>query len=250
MSLLSDLSESEIEDRFYTQGERPVKFMLARLGEARTAFTVRIAGTEQGFTTLLLGVHPEQPMFYFDCSGSRELNRHFLHAEDDLIFIGRPEGIHVQFRCESAHEVLLGGAQAFAAPLPERILRLQRRECFRISLPLSQPLQFHGRLPDGSLLSLPAHDLSLNGIGLSLTEEMAGLENGLHLSRCHLTLPGESKLLFIEDARLCHHTELPPSRTGHRHWRVGLCWGELPHADENRLQRFIARIEHERREHS
>ena len=61
---------------------------------------------------------------------------------------------------------------AFAVPLPKFIVRLQRRDAFRIETPRIRPLEFFGRLPDGRLLKLPAHDISVAGIGLAVYAAM------------------------------------------------------------------------------
>jgi len=243
MSQIAQLSEAEIEDRFHIVGARPIAFLLAGFAREGDQFSVQFG--DDLFLTTVLAALPEKGRLIIDCSGSPEINRRFLASQRNA-FIGRPGGIHVQFASGPAVEMLYGGAQAFQLPLPKYVVRLQRRESFRIETPRAHPLQFIGRLPGGALLSLPVHDISVAGIGLAGANLPDGLFAGLQLPNCHFSLPEDDKELFF-GATLRHLTE-QPSRAGIRQWRLGLQFDDLPPATQNRIQRYIDRLERERRE--
>lgn len=243
MSQIAQLSEAEIEERFHITGERPVAFMLAGFAREGEQFSVHFGG-EQFITTLLVAM-PEKGQLIIDCSGSQDSNRRFLASRRN-VFIGRPGGIHVQFETGPATEMLYGGAQAFSVALPKYLVRLQRRESFRIETPRAKPLQFFGRLPGGELLNLPAHDISVAGIGLSAAMVPVGAAVGQVLENCRFSLPEEKHDLFFS-ATICHLSELQ-GRAGISQWRIGLQFNKLPVTEENRIQRYIARVEHERNE--
>lgn len=243
MSRLTQLSEAEIEARFHITGQRPVQFLLAGLAEQGEQFAVQFNRGEDHLLTLLLAAPPESGQLIFDCSGSPEINRRFLASEHN-VFMGRPGGIQVQFSCGRANEVLYAGARAFAVALPKFVLRLQRREHFRIETPHVRPLQFFGRLPSGALLNQPAHDISSAGIGLTAAAPPDWIAPGLALGNSHFTLPDDKLALFV-DAVVRHMTE-QRGRTGGRQWRIGLEFIKLGRAEEHRIQRYIAKVEHER----
>ncbi|UCV09073.1 flagellar brake protein [Dechloromonas denitrificans] len=245
MTQIALLSEAEIEERYHVTGARPVAFMLAGFVRDGDSFTVQLEG--DFFPTKLLAVLPEKGQLIFDCSGSPETNRRLLQSKDN-VFIGRPGGIHVQFSTGAAVEVVHERAAAFAAPLPKFLVRLQRRESFRAQTPLTRPLQFFGRLPDGKLLNLPTHDISVTGIGLSASELPEDLTIGMVLPNCHFALPEETQELFCS-ATICNLSERK-SRSGGLQWHVGLRFNDLPPAAENRIQRYIDKLERERRERS
>lgn len=246
MTQIAQLSEAEIEDRFHIVGTRPVAFLLAGYVREGTQFSVQFRGDSQMFLTRLLAVQVEQGKFIFDCSGSPEVNRAFLNSER-AVFVGRPDNIHVQFTIGAASETTLSGGKAFIARLPEHVVRLQRREAFRIETPRVKPLQFYGRLPDGNLLNLPAHDISVAGIGLNATSlPELELVPGMRLSPCRFVLPDDPHDLHFS-ATLAHVTE-QESRSGQRHWRIGLRFDKLTPVEEARIQRYIVRVERERHE--
>ena len=245
MTQIAQLSEAEIEARFQIAGERPVAFMLAGLARDADQFSVQFQPSGEMFLTTLLAVQPAKGLFFFDCSGSTETNRRLLQSERN-VFVGRPGGIHVQFSIGRASEVIYGGAKAFSAALPKALIRLQRRESFRIQMPRARLVQFHGRLPDGGLLSLPLYDLSVTGVGLIGPQVPDGLTSGLVLPNCHFHLPEDEQELFFS-ATLRHMSERE-NRFGAKSWHVGLQFNDLPVSAQNRIQRYIDRVERERRE--
>ncbi|HLO62306.1 MAG TPA: flagellar regulator YcgR PilZN domain-containing protein [Azonexus sp.] len=242
MSQIAQLSEAEIEERFQVSGARPVGFMLSGFARDGDRFSVHFGG--ELFLTTLLAAHHDKGLI-FDCSGSAELNRRFLASERN-VFVGRPGGIHVQFATGRAQETLFSGSQAFVAALPKTVVRLQRRDSFRIETPRARPLSFFGRLPGGTLLNQPGHDISVAGIGLSTGILPDGLVPGTQLENCRFALPGDEHDLHCS-ATLRHVTELE-GRGGQRQWRLGLQFDDLPPAEQNRIQRYIARVERERNE--
>jgi len=243
MSQLAQLSEAEIEERFHITGQTAVRFMLAAFVRERESFSVQF-GSEM-FLSTLLAVQPEKGRLIIDCSGSPETNRSFLDSERN-VFVGRPGGIQVHFTTGQAAEIDFEGAKAFAVKLPTVLVRLQRREYFRIETPRVRPLEFFARLPGGDLLTLPVHDISVSGIALTAMALPNGLDIGMTLANCRFSLPEEASDLFFS-AIVRHLSELE-ARSGNRQWRLGLQFEKMPVNDANRIQRYIVRVEHERRE--
>ena len=247
MSQIAQLSEAEIEERFHITGTRPVAFMLSSFVKEREAFSVMFQAGQEMYLTTLLAVKPEKGLFIFDCSGSAETNRKLLASERN-VFVGRPDGIRVQFTTGAVSELVFAGSKAFAVALPKFVVRLQRREFFRIATPRAKPLQFFGRLSEGGALQpslqLSLHDISVAGAGLTAASLPDGLASGQVLENCHFSLPGDDRDLFF-DATLNHVSE-HEVRPGIRQWRFGIAFKKLPINDENRIQRYIGRLERER----
>ena len=244
MSALVRLSESEFEERVQITGQRPIQFLLAGLAEHHAPFTIHLQPGEAHFNTMLLAAPPESGKLIFDCSGSQDMNRHVLMTEH-LGFAGRPGGIQIQFSTARATEVIHAGARAFSVGLPKFVLRLQRRESFRIETPISRPLRFRSMLPSGNRLELVTHDISCAGIGLTATSLPDELAIGLTLAQCAFALP-EEKHDFLVSCTVRHITEQATRNS--QQWRIGLAFETLPFAEESRIQRYIARVEHERHE--
>jgi len=244
MSQIAQLSEAEIEEKFHITGTRPVAFLLGGYVRTNDQFSVSFGGEDMMLTTLL-HVQPERNLLVFDCSGSDDINRRFQQSVRN-VFAGRPGGIHVQFTTGRASEMIYGGSKAFSVALPKHVVRLQRRDTFRIETPRGKPLQFFGRLASGNLLTLPVHDISVAGLGMTALSLQDGLAPGDRLENCHFALPEDEHELFF--SATVRHITAQIGRTGVQQWRIGLHFENMPGVEENRIQRYIARVERERHE--
>ncbi len=245
MTQIDQMTNAEIDERFRVSGAKPVAFLLGGYAKTREAFSVHFNHGEDMFLTTLLEVQAEKGRLVFDCSGSAESNRRIV-LSDKVTFGGNPGGVPVHFSTGMVNETTFEGGKAFSVALPEYVIRLQRRENFRIETPRVNPLVLFARLPNGQLIKLPVHDISVGGIGVDAPELPEGLDLGVTMPNCHFSLPGDNKdLFFSATVRNYHQYE---SRTGHRMYRIGFQFNDLSTSDENRIQRYIAKVERERHE--
>ncbi len=234
----------EIEERFHITGRRAIAFMLAGYVRDGEQFTVLFG--DKLFATMLLDVDVAGDRLIFDFSGAETLNHALLRAERCRL-AARPGGIHVHFDVGRVSEIEYEGRPAFAVALPTAIARLQRRESFRIATPVLNPVRFFVSRSDGKELEFSACDISVTGIGL-LTTAAPDLLSGELLERCRIRLPDDSQELHM--AARVQHINACESRVGESQWRIGVHFLNLSTAFENRLQRYIARLERERNEYT
>lgn len=150
---------------------------------------------------------------------------------------------------------LYQGAQAFIAPAPRRIHKLQRREFFRVTIPATKPLycRFDIDVPPPFGKGAPVThstrnrvlDLSLGGLLL----EMQDLENYMPKPRaqvgpCRVDLPEEGTITF--DLLFCH-VQTSEDRRGHVIRKVGAQFRGLSQADQKRLYPYVLQLEREQR---
>jgi len=245
MSQLDQMSDKDIEERYSIRGEKPVAFMLGGFTKTREAFSVHFHGGDEMFLTTLLAVQADRGRLIFDCSGSVDTNKRFLLSEKSF-FRGHPGGVPVHFSTGKASELNFEGDKAFSVPLPDHIVRLQRREHFRIETPRVNPLILFARMADGRLLKLPVHDISVGGAGVDAPELPEGVDLGAVLPSCHFALPGDGKELYFS-ATVRNYRDFE-TRVGQRGWRIGVQFDGLSMADQSRIQRYIAKVERERHE--
>lgn len=247
MAQLAQLSEEEIEKRFHITGRMAVLFSLGEYVHHSEQFTVHFNGGRESFLTYLLSANPETDEIIVDVSGSPEINARFLQSERN-VFVARPEGVSVQFAAGQPRRVDFDGDDAFALPLPKFIIRLQRRDYFRITTPRGKPIKLSLRLPDkGGTAAYPLHDLSVAGCGLNAGALPPGLEAGFRIADCRFVLPDSHETLVSTPAVVRHATAVS-SQPGPNRFRIGLQFGNLERTLEHRIQRYIVQVEHERRE--
>lgn len=241
------MSDDEIDERFRIEGRTAIQFTLNQLIDKRENFTAVFGGGDESFITTLLAVWPQSGLLVVDRSGSPEANARFLKS-DHVVFAARPEGVRIQFTGRQPRLIDYDGDEALAVTLPDHIIRLQRRDNFRIETPRVRPALFRGRLNGGSL-ELPLHNLSVGGCCVTASQSIDGLETGKVFENCRLVLPEPEKVELSLGAEVRHLSEIE-ARAGARQWRVGLQFIGASAAAEIRIQRYIARIEHDRRERS
>ncbi|BCL75781.1 flagellar brake protein YcgR [Jeongeupia sp. HS-3] len=194
-------------------------------------------------TTRILEVDVKARRFRFDWAGQEALNR-ALQASPRNVFVALPDGVKVQFVCEAPVIVQHEGSPAFEAALPTQLVKLQRREFFRLTTPIVTPYRCHTQLPDGSPVSFNLHDLSLGGVGLWAGSVNVGLLTRGDILR-QATLELGAGVTFQTDlsVRGVRTVLLPQGEQP----LLGCQFLSLPRSAEAALQRQIALLERERR---
>ncbi len=241
-SLMTDTQNDDELERCTLSGRREILFQLRSLIRQSERISVSFDEGRQSFLTVLIEVSEKQDELYFDIGGSEETNRAFLKSER-CQFAGVVGGIRIQFTGRFPRITTLGGERVFAMALPKTLLRLQRRDAFRLRLPTSKPYfcRIHRGSPEE--IALPVYDISVIGLGIQVAEKPA-LEPLEKLDNCRIDLR-ESGMLTV-NLEICY-VMATESRTNKSIWHIGCKFIKLSPLNEMLIQRFMARIETERR---
>lgn len=152
-------------------------------------------GNENNFI-LTTVMSADQKGLYLEQGPNNEENQN-VTGSNRLIFVSTHAHVKVQFFANHASSVVYQGYPAFYLLLPDSLYRLQRREYFRLSTPLDQPLRCSIAAENPSekrLYELTITDISGGGIGLTYAETDATLNVG-ETYNCQFELPdvGEIK---------------------------------------------------------
>jgi c-di-GMP-binding flagellar brake protein YcgR len=126
--------------------------------------------------------------------------------------------------------------------MPDSVVRLQRREYYRVVTPLVRPLVCDTPDPADARRTLPLRvlDLSAGGMALLVPQEKAPFAIGDTLEGCSLELPEAGRVIFNASVRsLALHAR--PSGT-----RIGCSFLRLPGHAHKMIQRLILGLERER----
>lgn len=236
-------STEEEDERFFLTGPTEIAFALNDLVHRGERVTVNFAGGSQQILSMLLEVDRRDGTLIFDRGGSEGANAKLLGSPRN-IFIAKPDGIKVQFVTGEVSETAFNERDAFVTDLPERVVRLQRRESFRVATPITRPVICQFGMVNGEPLSLPLHDISVCGVGLTLSGKLPFFELGKRLPMIRIDLPEHGEVRCSAAVR--HLTQLSTAH-GQPVFLVGLRLEELPHAMQARIQRFIVDLERARR---
>jgi c-di-GMP-binding flagellar brake protein YcgR len=182
-----------------------------------------------------------------DYGPSNEMNRKALDAEK-LFCVTQLDKVKIQFVLRGLTKVEYQGRPSFSARFPENVLRLQRREYFRLTLPLMRPLRVSltmsakGSAP--KKLECNVADVSGGGLGLVGLEPSVPIEVGMELTDVKLDLPEVG--LISGRLKVCSVTE-SANRMGVVTKRAGCEFINLPGPMMTLLQRYIIKVERERK---
>lgn len=234
-------SEEEIE-RCTLRGRREIVFHLRSLIKEGERLSVIFQEGRQSFLTVLIDIAEDSGTLYFDIGGSNELNQAFLKCAQSHLRAS-VDGIQIQFALAQSRETKLRGERVFAAALPKSMLRLQRREFYRVALPAAKPYTCTLARDSDDEKTLPLHDISLGGVGI-LASTALDYQQLQRIENCRIDLREAGFLDVTLEVRYVAGFE---GRNGKPLWHLGGRFVGLRAADEMAIQRFMARIDAERR---
>ena len=182
-----------------------------------------------------------------DFGASSEMNRKALEA-DKLFCVTQLDKVKIQFILRGLQRIEADGRPAFKAALPENVLRLQRREYYRLTTPIARPLKcvLPVPLPDGTqqLIQANVADISGGGLALAGLPLNIAMETGTEFKGCKVELPEVGSVVFTLQIRSVFDSV---TRSGTPTRRAGCQFIGIPGSMLTLIQRYIIKVERERK---
>lgn len=238
MSILTD----DKLDEFTITSRREIVFYLRQLINEGTQVSVTFNEGKDSVLTVLLDVDEEKGTLIFDWGGSEEMNRKLLQSNRNH-FIARPMGVRNQFIGGIVREVSYSKRRAFSVDLPEKYIRLQRREFFRLTLPITQRPVCTITVAEKQEVAFETVDLGLGGVGLEIPSLPFPCELGRVFPNTRIDIKSQGVLQVT--IKVCFIGEV--SRGSRQAIRLGCHFENLTPGQENELQKFITFVQREER---
>lgn len=244
-----ELEQVDLYGRYMLSTPIEVLFVLRSMLKRGCMATVYFNQGHSFFLTWLLAISRDERELFLDIGSDEAINRDALKSKR-LIVTASLDNVKIQFILHDLREASFEGRPAFHATIPEALLRLQRREYFRLETSPAEPL--HCRIPVRTAdepthaLDLSLLDISGGGVSLLVPAEMAEhFRTGAFYADCRLDIPGESVIA----ATLCVRSSflVVPRTGGPEYLRAGCEFVNLPGMRLTAIQRYITRIERERK---
>jgi len=233
----------EDESRFQIRSRVEISFILRAVLQAGEMVSSHFSeGRDSGLTALLF-VEAQKGYFLFDAPSDPLLVKRLL-ASSRVAFVSRQDKIKIRWEVNGVQATEFEGRPALRAPLPESLLKFQRREFYRAETPLTRPVRCTIPLPEGGMINVNLFDISLGGVGLTGFPNDFSRDIGRELTGCTITLPDVGVLAVTLQIR--NAVDLP-LRDGKVNRRAGCMFRNLPSGTDNMIQRYIIRLERERR---
>lgn len=243
-----ELEQPDDYSQYLLHSKSEILAVLRTLIQKGSMITVHFDQGHSYLLTSMIALSADNREMIFDVGSNEEMNQRALQAKK-LIFTTLIDKVKIQFSLNKLSQTQSDGRLAFIGSIPERLLRLQRREFFRLSTPIANPIKINAQLrrTDGSALpiELPLLDISGGGVGLMVALDLAALfQRGNLLNDCRMMLPDEGLLLVTLSVRNQFDVT---TRGGLRYVRVGCEFVNLSAQRLTVVQRYITRVERERK---
>lgn len=228
------------DDKHRISSAREIEFVLQHVAQKGTRVALYYGGANDFILTTLLGVADKG--LWLEQSPNSPENRCILESHK-LVFVSSHLQVKIQFSVTQVSSAEYQGYPAFYLSLPVSIYRLQRREHYRVTIPVSEPLRCviaTGKTVFKCLREFIIVDISGGGVGLACTEADTELIPGKSYPDCRIELPeGGTIMGAIEVKNLI----LLTSPSGREQKRAGCELKNLDAQSVNLLQRYVTSMQ-------
>jgi c-di-GMP-binding flagellar brake protein YcgR len=224
---------------------REIIALLRAISEKKQPIRMGLPRAVDACITSILEVDMDYQIVYLDRPIKQELDRQLL-AADRLAFETTLDKIRILFSTDKLSECTHAGLPALKIALPETLIRLQRREYYRMSTPVSNPVMVKIMLPaelGGGSATLPLADISCGGIAIFDNKLILGDAVGRVYVGCRIDLPDVGVVTSSLQIRNSQDMTLLNNKSNRR---LGCQFIDLPRGMLAQVQRYIAKLERER----
>lgn len=243
-----EIDQTDEFSQFFLTNRHEVVFYLRLLAQQRSIVTVYINEGEQFFISSLVATDEDENRLFLDPASSEGNNATALSARK-ITLAANLDRVKIQIRLPALKKQSYQGQTTLSAPIPNAVLRLQRREFFRLETPLVNPIHCRLASRKGDTVTktfeLVLSDISGGGVSLiGNTEMIDDFTRDTVFQDCRLEIPGEGVIQINLQVRKVFEIS---SRNGLRSLRIGCEFINLPGTRLALIERYIARIERERK---
>ena len=239
----SSYTEPDNDQRYMVTDHIEIVRALRGLAKRKNHLLRAIIRGGEEVPSMVLGIDSDADRVYVDCSASVHDNRR-LAESSRVHFVTVVDGVKIAWVSTSINKTTFDGNDAFEVPIPTEMQRLQRRECYRVDTPITNPIMCKLHFDDGKTMDLALVDVSIGGIGVSLPDSATtNLERGTTFPGCRIDFPG----VGVVDVTL--HVQMTwevTMKNGNKSMRAGLEFVDLRSGTESMIQRYMIRLERER----
>lgn len=236
---------TENQSAYQVHSRREITALLRGIGEQHQFISMLINGGADVVVTSILEVDDANGAVIIDCAPSALLNQRIVET-DNISFEAALDKIRILFSAPGADACLHEGRPALRIAIPASMIRLQRREYYRVNTPVDNPLRCSIPLPPdlgAGAYAVQLVDISCGGIAILDDRKILDTTQGQEYKNCQIDLPGIGDITVTLQIRNSQELTLFNGKTNRR---LGCMFIDLPNAMLAAVQRYIMHIERER----
>jgi c-di-GMP-binding flagellar brake protein YcgR len=244
MQPLNDIGLENWHD-FEISSRREIISLLRSIGEKNQLIRMLIHGEADVCVTSILEVDADTNSVILDRSINREQNERILNASR-ISFETTLDKIRILFPGDRVTETMFENGPALKIAVPTTLVRLQRREFYRMATPVSNPVRAMIPMPEelgGGTAIFPLSDISCGGIAILDNKLMLGNTIGNNYEGCRIDLPDIGTVTATLQIRNSLDLTLLNNKSNRR---LGCHFIDISRANLAMVQRYITKLERER----
>jgi c-di-GMP-binding flagellar brake protein YcgR len=236
---------TENQSPFQVDSRREIIALLRGLKEKNQLISMMINEGSEVFITSILDVDDSNNLVTIDSAPGTAANQRIVEAPR-VSFEGTLDRISIQFSTTGVQRSEFENRPALKFSIPVSMIRLQRREYYRINTPLSNPIRCSITVTDGTkseTVKLSLVDISCGGIAVLDERKMIDSTIGKTYKNCKIDLPSIGLIDVTLQIRSSQELILLNGKTNRR---LGCQFIDLSSAVLASVQRYIMKLERER----
>ncbi len=225
---------------------REIIALLRNVGESNQLVRMVINDGTEAVVTSILSVDEENGLVIIDVAPNQQQNQRILQS-DNISFETMLEHIRILFFATQIESCTYEDLPAFQFTIPASMVRLQRREFYRVLTPVTNPVRCTITIPhevDEASTTVAVVLQNVSGGGVAILDEKKLLDPtiGRIYKDCRIDLPGGSLVVTTLQIRNSQEITLP---NGKAIRRLGCLFVDMPKSMMGAVQRYITKLERE-----
>lgn len=229
--------------KFMVRSRVEIAYILRAIQQKNELVTAYFNQGNDFILTSILHVDPDKGCLILDYGASETLNKRVVES-NKIILVTALERVKVQFATDSMERTQHLGRDAFRLKFPAELLKLQRREYYRLATPVVNPVKCVIPREDGGSAEMAISDLSLGGIAIIENQTDFKLETGNTFPGCKVVLPDIGTIVVAIQIRSVAEITL---KNGSKSRRIGCQFLDVSAGSQAMIQRYIIKLDRERR---
>lgn len=242
----TQFSQEDAEENFRIYSEMDILFILRGIMQANSLITLYADPGKSFFLTSILRIDSDNREMIIDYGLDEKISQQALYSKK-LTFVTTQNKIKIEFACTQIRSIEFEGKKAFSVNIPESLLRIQRRDNFRISTPITKPLKCIVPIvveQKSMQAEITLLDISCSGIGAMDQNPTVHFEPGTVYNNCQISLPDIGVVSTTIRVKNIYAMKL---HNGGTYQRIGCEFIGLPAKTEAMIHRYIIKQEQTRK---
>ena len=234
-----ELIDALDNSRFKIKDELKILEQLREIQTKKAFLAVHDLTTHEEFLSIIFDIHAESKSIIFDAPDNFLLRRK-NNAGKALLLTTTIDRVRIQFKLHDVKNVPYAGNSALIASFPDELIRLQRREFYRLIVDNDPSIQcaitLNSPFSDSNISRYEIYDISVGGIGIN---NFPFHQAGEKITNLHIFLSNEETI--VTDVITCHTFSIY-LKSGKHIFRTGCRFADLSTTRDQKIQHYINKV--------